>query len=91
MLPIYLDYHATTPVDPRVMAANNEIGTLYPVEAIAKIAQTHQVPYLCDGSQAVGKLPFQFRDWGLTFPALSGHTCTPTSPNFKSTATSTIA
>ncbi|USR92462.1 cysteine desulfurase [Phormidium yuhuli AB48] len=56
-----------------VMAANNEIGTIYPVEAIAKIAQTHQVPYLCDGSQAVGKLPFQFRDWGITFLALSGH------------------
>ncbi|MCC5900154.1 MAG: cysteine desulfurase [Phormidium sp. BM_Day4_Bin.17] len=56
-----------------VMAANNEIGTIYPVEAIAKIAQTYGVPYLCDASQAVGKLPFQFRDWGITFLTVSGH------------------
>lgn len=56
-----------------VMAANNEIGTIYPVEAIAKIAQTYGVSYLCDTSQAVGKLPFQFRDWGITFLTVSGH------------------
>lgn len=56
-----------------VMAANNEIGTVYPVEAIAQIAQTHGVLYLCDASQAAGKLPLHCRDWGIAFLAVSGH------------------
>ena len=118
--PIYLDYHSTTPQDPRVtekvlyymhtafgnasstdhehgleaeqaikqakkqiaslinassteiiftsgttesinlvaiMAANNEIGTIYPVQEIAKICQRYSVPYFCDASQAAGKIP----------------------------------
>lgn len=56
-----------------VMAANNEVGTLYPIEKIAAIAQTHQVPFLCDASQAVGKIPIQFNEWGITMLALSAH------------------
>lgn len=55
------------------MAANNEVGTLYPIEKIAAIAQTYQVPFLCDASQAVGKVPIQFNEWGLTMLALSAH------------------
>lgn len=56
-----------------IMAANNEVGTLYPIEKIAAIAQTYQVPFLCDASQAVGKVPIQFNEWGLTMLALSAH------------------
>ncbi|MBS0015896.1 MAG: cysteine desulfurase [Arthrospira sp. SH-MAG29] len=56
-----------------MMAANNEIGTIYPMAEIAKIAQTHQVPFLCDGSQAVGKIPINFEEWGITYLAISGH------------------
>lgn len=56
-----------------VMAANNEIGTIYPIQAIAQIAQRHGVPLLCDGTQAVGKLPIAFTDWGITYLALSAH------------------
>jgi cysteine desulfurase len=55
------------------MAANNEVGTLYPLEKIAAIAQSHQVPFLCDASQAVGKIPLQFNEWGITLLALSAH------------------
>jgi cysteine desulfurase len=55
------------------MAANNEVGTLYPLEKIAAIAQSHQVPFLCDASQAVGKIPIQFNQWGITLLALSAH------------------
>ena len=56
-----------------IMAANNEVGTLYPIEKIAAIAQNYQVPFLCDASQAVGKIPIQFNKWGITMLALSAH------------------
>lgn len=28
---------------------------------------------LCDGSQAVGKIPIQFEAWGITYLAISAH------------------
>lgn len=56
-----------------VMAANNEIGTIYPIQAIAQIAQRYNIPLLCDGSQAVGKIPVHFEEWGITYLALSAH------------------
>ena len=56
-----------------IMAANNEVGTIYPMEKIATIAQNYQVPFLCDASQAVGKIPIQFNEWGITMLALSAH------------------
>ena len=56
-----------------VMAANNEIGNVYPIQAIAQIAQRYNIPFLCDGSQAVGKIPIQFGAWGITYLALSAH------------------
>lgn len=56
-----------------VMAANNEIGNLYPIQAIGQIAQRYSIPFLCDGSQAVGKIPIQFEEWGITYLAISAH------------------
>jgi cysteine desulfurase len=56
-----------------VMAANNEIGNIYPIQAIAQIAQRYNIPFLCDGSQAVGKIPIQFEEWGITYLAISAH------------------
>ena len=56
-----------------VMAANNEIGNIYPIQAIGKIAKRYNIPFLCDASQAVGKIPIQFEDWGITYLAISAH------------------
>jgi len=56
-----------------VMAANNEIGTVYPIKEISEIAVKHRVPFLCDGSQAVGKIPIKFDEWGITYLAISAH------------------
>jgi cysteine desulfurase len=56
-----------------VMAANNEIGTIYPIAQIGQIAQKYQIPLLCDASQAVGKIEIDFSNWGITFLAISGH------------------
>ncbi len=56
-----------------VMAANNEIGTVYPIQEVGAIAQKYNIPFLCDGSQAVGKIPIDFTEWGITYLAISGH------------------
>ena len=56
-----------------VMAANNEIGNIYPIQRIAQIAQRYGIPFLCDASQAVGKIPLSFQDWGITYLAISAH------------------
>ncbi len=56
-----------------VMAANNEVGTIYPSEKIGAIASSYHIPYLCDASQAIGKIPLNFQDWGITYLAISGH------------------
>jgi cysteine desulfurase len=56
-----------------VMAANNEIGNIYPIEEIGQIAQKYNIPFLCDASQAAGKIPINFKDWGITYLAISAH------------------
>jgi cysteine desulfurase len=56
-----------------VMAANNEIGNIYPIRAIAQVAQRYSIPFLCDASQAVGKIPINFEEWGITYLAISAH------------------
>jgi cysteine desulfurase len=56
-----------------IMAANNEVGTVYPLEQIGTIAHRYQVPFLCDASQAVGKIPLHFQDWQISLLTLSGH------------------
>lgn len=56
-----------------VMAANNEIGTIYPIQTIGQMVQHYGIPFLCDASQAVGKIPTQFEAWGITYLAISAH------------------
>lgn len=56
-----------------VMAANNEIGNIYPIQTIGQIAQNYNVSFLCDASQSVGKIPINFNDWGITYLAISAH------------------
>ena len=40
-----------------VMAANNETGVIQPWEEISRICRAHAVPFHCDATQWVGKLP----------------------------------
>jgi cysteine desulfurase len=56
-----------------IMAANNEIGNIYPIPTISQIAQRYRIPWLCDGSQAVGKIPIQCATWSMTYLAISAH------------------
>lgn len=56
-----------------IMAANNEVGNIYPIKEVGQIAQKYDTPFLCDASQAVGKIPIKFEEWGITYLAISAH------------------
>lgn len=56
-----------------VMAANNEIGNIYPIQEVGQIAKKYHIPFLCDASQAVGKIPINFEEWGITYLTISAH------------------
>jgi len=51
------------------MAANNEIGNIYPILEIGK----YNIPFLCDASQTVGKIPTNFVASNITYLAISAH------------------
>jgi cysteine desulfurase len=55
------------------MYANNETGTLFPVEQIGALAAGRGICCLSDSVQAVGKLPIDFSKSGLNFMTISGH------------------
>ncbi|MBI1357741.1 MAG: aminotransferase class V-fold PLP-dependent enzyme [Acidobacteria bacterium] len=56
-----------------IMAANNELGTLQPIDAIGAIAREAGVLFHTDGVQAAGKIPLDVEALGLDFLALSAH------------------
>jgi cysteine desulfurase len=56
-----------------VMAANNEVGTLYPVEVVAQVAAQAGASTLIDATQAAGRIPMQAADWGITYLTVSAH------------------
>jgi cysteine desulfurase len=56
-----------------VMWANNESGTLFPVEDMAMLAKSAGVMFHTDAVQAVGKLPINLADSAIDMLSLSGH------------------
>jgi len=56
-----------------VMAANNEIGTIQPVEEIGEIAKANQVFFHTDAVQAVGHVPIDVQDMGIDLMSISSH------------------
>jgi cysteine desulfurase/selenocysteine lyase len=58
---------------------SNALGTLHPVEGIARRARAAGALYLVDGAQAAPQMPFDVRAIGCDFYAFSGHKmCGPT-------------
>jgi cysteine desulfurase len=55
------------------MLANNEIGTIQDIPAIAKIAKQHDVLMLSDCVQALGKIPIDVHGWGIDYASFSAH------------------
>lgn len=56
-----------------IMYANNEIGNIFPIAEIAKIAQQHGVLFFSDMTQAVGKIPVDVQRDGMGLAAFSSH------------------
>ena len=56
-----------------VMHANNELGTIQPVEEIGRIAREHGIPFHSDAVQSVGKIPVDVRQLALDLLSLSAH------------------
>ena len=56
-----------------VMLANNEIGTLQPVENIGRICKEHNVLLHTDAAQAVGKIPVDVEALQIDLLSLSAH------------------
>ena len=58
-----------------VMAVNNELGTILPIERLKKIIEKKQSPALlhCDCVQAFGKIPLKLSKIGVDLASVSGH------------------
>lgn len=83
----YLDVDATGRLDPEavraamredtilvaIMAANNEIGTVHPLEAIGAIVKEKGAFFHVDAVQAAGKIPFDVNAVKADLVSLSSH------------------
>jgi cysteine desulfurase len=56
-----------------IMYANNEIGTVQPMQEISRIARKHNVIFFTDATQAVGKIPVNVNSDGIDLLALAAH------------------
>jgi cysteine desulfurase len=56
-----------------VMAANNETGSLFPIQEMAKIAHEAGALFHTDAVQYFGKLPLKLTEWDVDFASLSAH------------------
>lgn len=56
-----------------IMAANNEVGTVQPIEEIGKIAREYGVRFHTDAVQAVGSIPVEVNRINADLLSLSGH------------------
>jgi cysteine desulfurase len=56
-----------------VMWANNEVGTVQPIGALADVAHSYGVPMHTDAVQAVGTLPLSFAESGADAMTVTGH------------------
>jgi len=55
------------------MHANNEVGTIQPIEDCAAIAREYGIPLHTDAAQSVGKIPTQVDELGVDLLTIAGH------------------
>ena len=56
-----------------VMMANNEIGNVYPIKEIGKIAKENNILFHTDAVQAIGKVKIDVKDLQVDTLSFSGH------------------
>ncbi len=56
-----------------IMFANNEIGTIQPIERIGQVAQKHKILFHTDAVQAFGHVPIDVKKMKIDLLSASGH------------------
>jgi len=56
-----------------VIHANNEVGTIQPIEEISKIAKKHGIIFHTDAAQSVGKIETRVGELGVDLLSVAGH------------------
>jgi cysteine desulfurase len=56
-----------------IMHANNEVGTIQPIEDCARIAREHKVLFHTDAAQSVGKIATDVNELGIDLLSIAGH------------------
>lgn len=69
----FLAEHANVAALVTVMWANNEVGTVQPVQDIARVCKEAGVPFHTDAVQALGQLPMDLSQLPAAAVTISGH------------------
>jgi cysteine desulfurase len=56
-----------------VQFANNEIGTIQDIESIGRVCKNNNIPFMCDATQAIGKLEVDVEKLNIDLLSLSSH------------------
>ena len=56
-----------------LMAANNEVGTIYPVPEVALQTRESGAAIMVDATQAAGRIPLHACKWGIDYLVVSAH------------------